>query len=58
MKTDILFAELFQEFPQIFFELIGQPETTANIYKFTSPELKQRSFRLDGVLTTTAEFAD
>jgi predicted transposase/invertase (TIGR01784 family) len=58
VKTDILFAELFQEFPQIFFDLIDKPETNADIYQFTSPELKQRSFRLDGVLTTTDEFAD
>ncbi|MBH8562973.1 Rpn family recombination-promoting nuclease/putative transposase [Nostoc sp. CENA67] len=33
----------------MFFELIGQPETDANSYQFTSIELKQQAFRLDGV---------
>ncbi len=49
MKTDTLFYSLFQASPSIFFELIGQPGTDANSYQFTSIELKQRAFRLDGV---------
>src|SRR5690242_11742421 len=49
VKTDALFYSLFQTFPNIFFELIGQPETDANSYQFTSIELKQQAFRLDGV---------
>ncbi len=49
MKTDTLFYSLFQASPSIFFELIGQPETDANSYQFTSIELKQQAFRLDGV---------
>ena len=49
MKTDTLFYQLFQEFPSIFFELIGQPGTQANAYQFTSIELKQVAFRLDGL---------
>ncbi len=27
MKTDTLFYKIFKEFPTIFFELIGRPET-------------------------------
>ncbi len=49
MKTDTLFYQLFQEFPSIFFELIGQPGTQANAYQFTSIELKQVAFRTDGL---------
>jgi predicted transposase YdaD len=26
MKTDAIFYEIFKEFPNIFFEIIGQPE--------------------------------
>ncbi len=49
MKTDTLFYQLFQEFPSIFFELISQPVTQAHVYQFTSIELKQVAFRLDGL---------
>ena len=49
MKTDTIFYRLFQEFPNIFFELIGQPELPADTYQFTSIELKQLAFRLDGL---------
>jgi predicted transposase/invertase (TIGR01784 family) len=58
VKTDILFAEIFAEFPSIFFEFIGQPETNVNNYSFTSPEIKQRAFRLDGVFATKDESSD
>jgi predicted transposase/invertase (TIGR01784 family) len=49
MKTDKIFYEIFKEFPSIFFELLGQPEIDANAYQFSAPEIKQLSFRLDGV---------
>ena len=55
MKTDVIFYEIFREFPSIFFELLGQPETNANAYQFSSPEIKQLSFRLDGVFSPLAE---
>ncbi|MFB8788313.1 MAG: DUF2887 domain-containing protein [Potamolinea sp.] len=45
MKTDTLFYQLFQNFPSIFFELIGQPAIEPSSYQFTAPEVKQRSFR-------------
>jgi predicted transposase YdaD len=48
LKTDSLFYRLFKEFPGIFFELIGaSPETAVN-YQFTSVEVKQTAFRIDG----------
>jgi predicted transposase/invertase (TIGR01784 family) len=58
VKTDILFAELFKEFPSIFFEIIGKSETNVNTYSFTSPEIKQRAFRLDGVFSPSEESLD
>lgn len=56
MKTDVLFYEIFKEIPNIFFELIGQPNINSNAYEFTAPELKQTSLRLDGVFSTRQEF--
>ncbi|MGJ5673274.1 MAG: Rpn family recombination-promoting nuclease/putative transposase [Nostochopsis sp.] len=49
MKTDSIFYRLFQSFPSIFFELIQQPPQLANVYQFSSVEVKQLSFRIDGV---------
>ncbi|NEO97711.1 MAG: Rpn family recombination-promoting nuclease/putative transposase [Symploca sp. SIO2E9] len=49
MKTDSIFYSLFQSFPSSFFELINcSPEEAAN-YEFTSREVKQLAFRLDGL---------
>lgn len=56
MKTDVIFYELIKELPQIFFELIGKPDTNPNIYIFTAPEVKQRSFRLDALFYTIEGF--
>ncbi|MFH7025551.1 MAG: DUF2887 domain-containing protein [Heteroscytonema crispum UTEX LB 1556] len=58
MKTDVIFYELFKQFPLIFFEFIGKPQTNANIYEFTTPEIKQRGFRLDGVFSTIENFSN
>jgi predicted transposase/invertase (TIGR01784 family) len=55
VKTDTLFYQLFQNFPSIFFELIGQPTTDASSYQFTAPEVKQRAFRFDGLFLPPAE---
>jgi predicted transposase/invertase (TIGR01784 family) len=55
VKTDSIFYRLFQEFPSIFFELIGNPPETANIYQFASVEIKQTAFRIDGVFLPTQE---
>jgi predicted transposase/invertase (TIGR01784 family) len=55
VKTDSIFYRLFQEFPNIFFELIGNsPENTAN-YQFSSVEIKQTAFRIDGVFLPQTE---
>ena len=49
MKTDTLFYNLFQTFPSIFFELIQKSPSTAEKYQFSSVEVKQLAFRIDGV---------
>jgi len=49
VKTDSIFYRLFQEFPSIFFELIGNTPEAANTYQFSSVEIKQTAFRIDGV---------
>ncbi|MDB9374834.1 Rpn family recombination-promoting nuclease/putative transposase [Nodularia sphaerocarpa] len=49
MKTDSIFYRLFQEFPSIFFELIGNSPQVAQTYTFSSIEIKQTAFRIDGV---------
>ncbi len=55
MKTDSIFYRLFQEFPNIFFELIGNSPETAKGYQFSSVEVKQTSFRIDGVFLPETE---
>ncbi|HEY9610961.1 Rpn family recombination-promoting nuclease/putative transposase [Allocoleopsis sp.] len=55
MKTDTIFYQIFQNFPSIFFELIGQPTTDISCYQFTSPEVKQQAFRFDGLFLPVAE---
>jgi predicted transposase/invertase (TIGR01784 family) len=49
VKTDTIFYSLFQAFPSIFFELIDRSPTEAATYEFTSREIKQLAFRLDGL---------
>jgi len=49
MKTDSLFSRLFQRLPRLLFELVGQAFDHADSYRFTSEEIKETAFRLDGV---------
>ena len=49
MKTDSLFYRLFQTVPQLLFDLLDRPADQAAYYQFTSEELKQTAFRLDGI---------
>ncbi len=55
MKTDSLFYQIFLRFPDSFFDLIGQPQPGAANYQFTSQEVKQLSFRLDGLFMALRE---
>lgn len=58
LKTDTLFYQLFQEFPWIFFQLIETEQINLEAYQFIAPEIKQRSFRLDGLFVTKEEYLD
>ena len=53
MKTDSLLYKLFLQTPQLVLELAGLER--AKNYKFRSEEIKQTSFRLDGVLTPPSD---
>lgn len=55
MKTDSIFYQIFLKFPQSFFDLIGSSSTQVANYQFTSREVKQLSFRLDGLFIPTQE---
>jgi predicted transposase YdaD len=49
MKTDSIFYQIFQSFPEIFFQLIDTDTTQSSSYEFSSVELKQTAFRIDGL---------
>jgi predicted transposase/invertase (TIGR01784 family) len=46
---------LFQSFPGIFFELLDRPPQEAQAYQFSSVEIKQLAFRIDGVFLPSAD---
>lgn len=48
MKTDSLFYRLFQNWPQLALNMLQLPYP-ADIYQFVSEEIKQSSFRIDGL---------
>jgi predicted transposase/invertase (TIGR01784 family) len=58
MKTDSLFYQLFQTLPHLLFDLLDQPIDHAVHYQFTSEELKQTAFRLDGIFHPPDEQPD
>ncbi len=49
MRTDTIFYQLFQSYPSLLFELVGLPPETAQGYQFSSAEIKELSFRFDGI---------
>jgi predicted transposase/invertase (TIGR01784 family) len=49
MRRDTIFYQLFRQSPTLLFELISQPPLDAERYSFDSVEVKETSFRLDGV---------
>jgi predicted transposase/invertase (TIGR01784 family) len=49
MKTDSLFFRIFKTFPSAFFDLIEQTDPRTATYAFTSQEVKQTAFRIDGI---------
>ncbi|EAZ89506.1 Rpn family recombination-promoting nuclease/putative transposase [Crocosphaera chwakensis] len=55
MKTDSIFYRIFLDYPRSFFELIGEESAQEKNYKFSSIEVKQLSFRLDGLFLPNEE---
>jgi predicted transposase/invertase (TIGR01784 family) len=47
VRTDTLFYQIFQTFPQLVFQLLDRPVIPG--YAFTSVEVKEKSFRFDGI---------
>jgi predicted transposase/invertase (TIGR01784 family) len=50
MKRDTLFYRIFQQNPTLLFDLLPYPPTNPEGYTFDSVEVKETSFRVDGVL--------
>lgn len=51
MKRDTIFYQIFQRSPQLLFDLLPLPPASTHGYSFESVEIKEASFRIDGVLT-------
>jgi predicted transposase/invertase (TIGR01784 family) len=49
MRRDTIFYQLFRQSPTLLFDLISQPPEDAELYTFDSVEVKETSFRMDGV---------
>lgn len=50
MRRDVIYYQLFKRYPALLFELIDQRPDGADRYQFDSVEVKETSFRIDGVL--------
>jgi predicted transposase/invertase (TIGR01784 family) len=51
MRRDTIFYQLFRQSPTLLFDLISQPPVNADRYIFESIEVKETSFRMDGVFS-------
>jgi predicted transposase/invertase (TIGR01784 family) len=49
MRRDTIFYQLFRQSPTLLFSLIANPPNDAEAYTFDSVEVKETSFRIDGV---------
>jgi predicted transposase/invertase (TIGR01784 family) len=58
LKTDSVFYRTFQASPGILFELLGLSPELALGYDFSSVEIKQVAFRLDGLLLPKPDALD
>jgi predicted transposase/invertase (TIGR01784 family) len=54
MKRDTLYYQIFKEFPELLFILTGAPPQNAAGYRFSSVEVKEPTFRIDGVFEPLA----
>jgi predicted transposase/invertase (TIGR01784 family) len=53
MRRDSIFYRLFQTNPSLLFELLPEVPIAATNYRFDSVEIKEMSFRIDGVFIPT-----
>jgi predicted transposase/invertase (TIGR01784 family) len=49
MRRDTLFYRIFKEFPDLLFDLTGNPPQNAAEYRFNSVAVKEPTFTIDGV---------
>jgi predicted transposase/invertase (TIGR01784 family) len=56
MRRDSIFYQLFLQSPTLLFELLPHPPNRANEYTFDSVEVKETSFRMDGVFVPPTPF--
>ena len=49
MRRDSIFYQLFQQSPQLLFELLDDPPANAQNYRFDSVAVKEPKFEIDGV---------
>ncbi|MCF4970687.1 Rpn family recombination-promoting nuclease/putative transposase [Nostoc sp. CMAA1605] len=49
MRRDSIFYKLFQQYPNLLFELLTNPPINAGEYKFDSVAVKEPKFEIDGV---------
>ncbi|MBD2493935.1 Rpn family recombination-promoting nuclease/putative transposase [Nostoc sp. FACHB-280] len=49
MRRDSIFYKLFQQSPTLIFELLTNPPTNAEAYRFDSVAVKEPTFEIDGV---------
>jgi predicted transposase/invertase (TIGR01784 family) len=55
VKRDTIYYQIFKRFPELLFELITEPSLQAQNYRFDSVEVKETSFRIDGVFLPSAD---
>lgn len=55
MRRDAIFYQIFQRYPDLIFELIDHPLTPHQGYRFDSVEVKETSFRVDGIFLPPAD---
>jgi predicted transposase/invertase (TIGR01784 family) len=49
VRRDAIYYQIFQRFPSLLFTLLEQPPEQAQAYRFESVEVKEPTFRIDGV---------
>jgi len=57
MKTDTLFYRLFKKEPKLALELLGL-DYAGDSYRFSSEEIKQTAFRIDGLFKPVSDDLD